>query len=184
MLYYLDNFSCSAPRAVGERGGGAGGFGVARDVGDGGAGAPAAGDSTVVAQIQQFRKNRGLNENYAREVMELHTLGVDGGYTQQDVTQAARVLTGWTVYPMNDAGKGILNRFSEDQLARRGFVHEGDFLFNANRHDKGEKIVLGHFFPAGMAAFMIEGGDTARDAGASSFDGTVHRAQARCPLCE
>ena len=81
--------------------------------------------------------------------MELHTLGVDGGYTQQDVTQAARVLTGWTVYPMNDAGKGIINRFSEDQLASKGFVHEGDFLFNANRHDKGEKIVLGHTFPAG-----------------------------------
>ena len=118
MLYYLDNFSSSAPLAEGEDSG-------------------------------QFRKNKGLNENYAREVMELHTLGVDGGYTQQDVTQAARVLTGWTVYPMNDAGKGIINRFSEDQLARRGFVHEGDFLFNANRHDKGEKIVLGHTFPAG-----------------------------------
>jgi hypothetical protein len=81
--------------------------------------------------------------------MELHTLGVDGGYTQQDVTQAARVLTGWTIYPMSDAGKGIITRFSEDQLASRGFVHEGDFLFNANRHDKGEKIVLGHTFPAG-----------------------------------
>jgi uncharacterized protein (DUF1800 family) len=118
MLYYLDNFSSSAPLPVGQDSG-------------------------------QARKNRGLNENYAREVMELHTLGVDGGYTQQDVTQAARVLTGWTVYPMNDAGKGIINRFSEDQLASRGFVHEGDFLFNANRHDKGEKIVLGHTFPAG-----------------------------------
>ena len=95
------------------------------------------------------RKNRGLNENYAREVMELHTLGVDGGYTQQDVTQAARVLTGWGVYPMNENGKGIINRFSEDQLARRGFVHEGDFLFNANRHDKGEKKVMGQTFAAG-----------------------------------
>jgi uncharacterized protein (DUF1800 family) len=136
MLYYLDNFSSSAPLPEGQRA-------------DGEVGALAGGDSTVMAQIQQFRKNRGLNENYAREVMELHTLGVDGGYTQQDVTQAARVLTGWTVYPMNDAGKGIINRFSEDQLASRGFVHEGDFLFNANRHDKGEKIVLGHTFPAG-----------------------------------
>jgi len=160
MLYYLDNFSSSAPLPEGQGGGRAGGFGGRRspagsasDEGrvakDGGAGAIAGGDSTVTAQIQQFRKNRGLNENYAREVMELHTLGVDGGYTQQDVTQAARVLTGWTVYPMNDAGKGIINRFSEDQLASKGFVHEGDFLFNANRHDKGEKIVLGHTFPAG-----------------------------------
>jgi uncharacterized protein (DUF1800 family) len=155
MLYYLDNFSSSAPLAEGgdrgdRRAGIAGGASDAgRAAGDSGAGAIVGGDSTVTAQIQQFRKNRGLNENYAREVMELHTLGVDGGYTQQDVTQAARVLTGWTVYPMNDAGKGIINRFSEDQLVRRGFVHEGDFLFNANRHDKGEKIVLGHTFPAG-----------------------------------
>src|SRR5260221_118888 len=98
---------------------------------------------------EQARKNRGLNENYAREVMELHTLGVDGGYTQQDVTQAARVLTGWGVYPMNENGKGIVERFSEDQLARRGFVHEGDFFFNANRHDKGEKKVLARTFAAG-----------------------------------
>jgi uncharacterized protein (DUF1800 family) len=93
--------------------------------------------------------NRGLNENYAREVMELHTLGVDGGYTQQDVTQAARVLTGWGVYPMTEQAKGVVARFSEEQLARKGFVHNGDFFFNANRHDKGDKIVLGHAFPAG-----------------------------------
>jgi uncharacterized protein (DUF1800 family) len=65
------------------------------------------------------------------------------------VTQAARVLTGWTVYPMNENAKKFVNRFNPDQLARRGFVHEGDFLFNANRHDKGEKTVLGHVFPAG-----------------------------------
>ena len=44
-------------------------------------------------------KMQGLNENYAREIMELHTLGVDGGYTQADVTQAARVLTGWSLNP-------------------------------------------------------------------------------------
>jgi len=97
----------------------------------------------------QGRKNRGLNENYAREVMELHTLGVDGGYTQQDVTQAAKVLTGWGVYPMNPDGKGFVQRFSEDQMAGRGFVHEGDFFFNVNRHDKGAKKVLGHDFAAG-----------------------------------
>jgi uncharacterized protein (DUF1800 family) len=104
-----------------------------------------AGDSMMAGA----KKNRGLNENYAREVMELHTLGVDGGYTQQDVTQAARVLTGWGVYPMNENGKGLIGRFSEDQLARRGFVHEGDFFFNANRHDRGEKKVLGQTFVAG-----------------------------------
>ena len=113
-----------------------------------GAFAQQAGQGAVAAQVQQAQKNRGLNENYAREVMELHTLGVDGGYTQQDVTQAAKVLTGWGVYPMNENGKGIVQRFSEDQLARRGFVHEGDFFFNANRHDREAKKVLGHDFPA------------------------------------
>ena len=98
-------------------------------------------------------KAAGLNENYAREVMELHTLGVDGGYSQNDVTQAARVLTGWTVFPMNDKGygsamKGIINRIGEDKLTERGFVHEGDFLFAINRHDNKEKTVLGKKFPA------------------------------------
>ncbi|HEV2482719.1 MAG TPA: DUF1800 domain-containing protein [Puia sp.] len=120
MLYYLDNFSSSA--AV---------------------------DSTKMSA----GRARGLNENYAREVMELHTLGVDGGYTQQDVTEAARVLTGWGVYPMGEFAKGPqaarLHQFSDEQIARRGFVHDGDFFFNANRHDKGEKVVLGHVFPAG-----------------------------------
>jgi uncharacterized protein (DUF1800 family) len=99
------------------------------------------------------QRARGLNENYAREVMELHTLGVDGGYTQQDVTQAARVLTGWGIYPIGEYAKGggmaMLKKFSDQQIASRGFVHEGDFFFNANRHDKGEKTVLGHVFPAG-----------------------------------
>jgi uncharacterized protein (DUF1800 family) len=95
----------------------------------------------------------GLNENYAREVMELHTLGVDGGYTQQDVTQAARVLTGWTIYPISDFGygsamKGLVTRIGPDNLARKGFIRDSDFLFTPNRHDHGEKIVLGHDFPA------------------------------------
>ena len=135
MLFYLDNFSSSAAvdnSAAGEEGAGAGGA-----------------DSVVAVRVRQARRSRGLNENYAREVMELHTLGVEGGYTQEDVTQAARVLTGWTVYPMNENAQRLIDRFNPDQLARRGFVHEGDFLFNANRHDKGEKTVLGHVFPAG-----------------------------------
>lgn len=83
------------------------------------------------------KKKQGLNENYAREVMELHTLGVDGGYTQQDVTQAARVLTGWTVYPIMPDKQPVL---------KRGAVHNGDFLFLPARHDSGEKIVLGKKF--------------------------------------
>ncbi len=81
-------------------------------------------------------------------------MGVDGGYTQSDVTQAARILTGWTIAPMGDNGygaaiKNVLNRVGEENLAKRGFVREGDFLFAMNRHDNGEKIVLGKTFPAG-----------------------------------
>lgn len=71
-------------------------------------------------------KTAGLNENYARELMELHTLGVDGGYTQQDVRELARMLTGWT--------------FNPRALALR---NEG-FVFDARRHDKGDKQWLGH----------------------------------------
>ncbi len=104
-------------------------------------------------KIQKAKKAQGLNENYAREVMELHTLGVEGGYTQQDVTQAARVLTGWTVYPMGEYGyggamKSAIQRLGEERLNKIGFVHDGDFLFAVNRHDNGEKLVLGKKFPA------------------------------------
>ena len=108
----------------------------------------------AINKLKNRKKGQGINENYAREVMELHTLGVDGGYTQNDVTQAARVLTGWTVYPMSDYGPGnairkIIDRIGEDKFSERGFVHEGDFLFTANRHDNGEKVVLGNRFKAG-----------------------------------
>jgi uncharacterized protein (DUF1800 family) len=65
---------------------------------------------------------QGLNENYARELMELHTVGVNGGYTQADVIQAARVLTGWTI----------------DRP-----LYDGQFTFNPNRHEPGTKKVLG-----------------------------------------
>lgn len=70
----------------------------------------------------QRKAPEGINENYARELMELHTLGVNGGYTQADVIQAARVLTGWTV-----------------DRPQRG----GAFIFNPNRHEPGTKKVLG-----------------------------------------
>ena len=102
----------------------------------------------ALQRLQKAKKSQGINENYAREVMELHTLGVDGGYTQQDVTQAARVLTGWTVYPMGVYNNGMQKQLAvnEDKLKARGFVHDGDFLFVPNRHDNGEKIVLGRKF--------------------------------------
>jgi uncharacterized protein (DUF1800 family) len=73
-------------------------------------------------------KREGLNENYARELMELHTLGVDGGYTQQDVTEVARAFTGWTI-----------------DRPRQG----GAFVFRPALHDQGSKRVLGQTIPAG-----------------------------------
>ena len=105
-------------------------------------------------QLQQKKSQGGLNENYAREVMELHTLGVDGGYTQNDVTQAARVLTGWTLGPLGKLGYGssarkLMDRMSEQEMTAKGYVIDGDFMFAANRHDNGEKVVLGKKFPAG-----------------------------------
>lgn len=113
----------------------------------------------IQAQLQRAKPNnqnkkQGLNENYAREVMELHTMGVDGGYTQSDVTQAARVLTGWTLAPMGENGYGapikkLMERVGDEKLRQQGFVHEGDFLFAMNRHDNGEKVVLGKKFPSG-----------------------------------
>jgi uncharacterized protein (DUF1800 family) len=71
---------------------------------------------------------KGLNENYGRELMELHTLGVDGGYTQKDVTEVARAFTGWTI-----------------DNPRQG----GGFTFNPRLHDAGQKVVLGHVIKAG-----------------------------------
>ena len=82
-------------------------------------------DPERLAKIKKAKKAQGLNENYAREVMELHTLGVDGGYTQSDVTELAKVLTGWTI-----------------QQPQRG----GDFQFDERRHEPGAKTVLGETF--------------------------------------
>jgi len=96
MLFYLDNWLSIGPNS------------------------PAAGN-----RPGQPRKpntaNVGLNENYGRELMELHTLGVDGGYTQADVTQVARVFTGWTVRPLDQGW---------------------EFFFDPKRHEPGPKVVL------------------------------------------
>jgi uncharacterized protein (DUF1800 family) len=98
MLYYLDNWQSSMRHDI-----------------------PATKDKPA-------RSYGGINENYARELMELHTLGVDGGYTQKDVQEVARCLTGWTIRKPNE---------------------EGTFVFNPNAHDNGEKTVLGVRIPAG-----------------------------------
>jgi uncharacterized protein (DUF1800 family) len=107
MLFYLDNWQSVGPDAPQARGkqGAPGKLGAAGK-----------------------RAARGLNENYGRELLELHTLGVDGGYTQADVTEAARCFTGWTILQ-----------------PQRG----GEFAFNKRVHDEGGKTVLGVRIPAG-----------------------------------
>jgi len=98
MLYYLDNWRSSVARPY-----------------------PATKDKPAGV-------DGGINENYARELLELHTMGVDGGYTQKDVQEVARCFTGWTIEKPNE---------------------EGLFLYRPGFHDKGEKIILGHRIPAG-----------------------------------
>ena len=107
MLFYLDNWQSSAPDS-------------AETMGRRGRGAFRRPQPPTQAQPQNRR--RGINENYARELMELHTLGVDGGYTQKDVQEVARAFTGWTI-----------------DMPRQG----GGFRFEPRMHDDGEKTVLG-----------------------------------------
>jgi len=82
----------------------------------------------------------GVNENYARELMELHTLGVDAGYTQRDVQELARVLTGFGV-DRRDPTTVPLPRFKPELAGQ--FIWQGLYQFNPNRHDYGEKHLLG-----------------------------------------
>jgi len=104
MLFYLDNWLSMGPKSP---------VAVASNKGKPGQAAP------------------GLNENYGRELMELHTVSVNGGYTQHDVTELARVLTGWTMQP--------LEHQPPEQAAA--------FQFNAKKHEPGDKVVLGHTIP-------------------------------------
>jgi uncharacterized protein (DUF1800 family) len=117
MLAYLDNFQSIGPSSPGARAGQR-------------SGAP----------------RRGLNENYARELLELHTLGVNGGYTQQDVQELARVLTGWTIdgigglaartVPANQRGRGMPRRVRPEPGTPIGFT------FQELLHEPGTKTVL------------------------------------------
>lgn len=125
MLFYLDQWQ-SAADSLHPTLTAAGGVGRRRPLRGGQPPRPA----------QQRR--RGLNENYARELLELHTLGVDAGYTQQDVIEVARALTGWTMNPRQQA----------------------EFVFRPEVHDAGRKLVLGHALPAGRG---IEDGEEVLD---------------------
>ena len=124
MLFYLDNFQSVSPNAN---------QGNAR--------------RRLMNQempAQQQRPRRGINENYARELMELHTLGVDGGYTQKDVQEVARCFTGWTIFQPRGGAAAVTALNGE--AARRT---AGTFFFNARVHDDGEKTVLGRKIPSG-----------------------------------
>lgn len=114
MLYYLDNWESVAPDTFGV-----GPYAPIRATLNG---VP---NSIIPSALQ--REAHGLNENYGREVMELHTLGVKGGYTQDDVRAVARCFTGWTV---------------RDSM-------NPEFVFAKFMHADGEKVVLGHKIPAG-----------------------------------
>jgi uncharacterized protein (DUF1800 family) len=96
MLFYLDNHLSSVPSPQAQ--------------------------AALRRAAPNLRRQQGINENYARELMELHTLGVDGGYTQKDVTEVARAFTGWTI----DRPRVSAN-----------------FIFRPQMHDRGEKVVLG-----------------------------------------
>jgi uncharacterized protein (DUF1800 family) len=116
MLFYLDNWRSTRdgmPR-------------LARRVSLGDSGPSE--DEAAMDDDEDAEPRPGLNENYARELLELHTLGVDGGYTQQDVREVARAFTGWSL-----------------RRPRR----EPEFFFRRRAHDSGEKGVLGHRIPAG-----------------------------------
>jgi len=120
MLFYLDNFLSADPRAAERQA-------MERAMRQGRYGRRW--PPRPAANPQQAKKNeRGLNENYGRELMELHTLGVDGGYTQKDVTEVARCFTGWTI----------------DKPRQYA-----DFKFDEKLHDPDPKIVLGKKIHAG-----------------------------------
>ena len=124
MLFYLDNWMSADPNGPHPAGGWGLTPGGRNSAGFRGGGVRPQG--LRPGQGQNARK--GLNENYGRELMELHTLGVDGGYTQKDVTEVARAFTGWTI-----------------ANPRQG----GGFVFEPRIHDPEQKIVLGHVIKAG-----------------------------------
>ncbi len=116
MLVYRDNFQSIGPGSRGARAGGRRG------------------------------QQRGLNENYARELLELHTLGVNGGYTQQDVQELAKILTGWTVSGLARPGLGAQR--GRRQMATRDEDEIG-FAFQEPLHEPGAKTVMGVTYAEG-----------------------------------
>jgi uncharacterized protein (DUF1800 family) len=125
MLFYLDNFLSADPRAAQRQ---AQMRAMRQSRGGFGRGWPPRPQQQPQAQQKAKKNTRGLNENYGRELMELHTLGVEGGYTQKDVTELARCFTGWTI-----------------EKPRQN----PEFKFDEKVHDPDPKIVLGKKIHAG-----------------------------------
>ena len=123
MLFYLDNWQSVGPHSDAALGTKSHPGSAVRPRWVNGPFGPHPLPSTKPVANSQQKRRSGLNENYARELMELHTLGVNGGYTQKDVTEVARVFTGWTL-----------------EEPREG----GGFVFRPRMHEPGEKVVLGH----------------------------------------
>src|SRR5205814_10477385 len=107
----------------------------------------------AIQQATQQRQKRGINENYARELMELHTLGVDGGYTQADIIEVAKCFTGWTIADPRGYRRAAANEIQGkdnkaiEKLQRMAGVPDdlesGAFYFNSRWHEGGVKTVLG-----------------------------------------
>ena len=153
MLFYLDNWLSADPAAAERQ----------QELQQQRCSAAAAAPDPARAQQAQQRR-RGLNENYGRELLELHTLGVDGGYTQKDIIEVARAFTGWTIAPQNQkpGGQLVAPFRANGRRAQTGprAVQEGEFRFAPMLHDTGEKIVLGHKIKAGGG---IEDGEQVLD---------------------
>lgn len=141
MLFYLDNFESISPNAQMP--------GQNRN-----ARRPFAGLlGNNQQQLQQQRQRRGINENYARELMELHTLGVDGGYSQKDIIEVAKCFTGWTIADPRGYRRAAAATIqgTEDRRVNRlqrlqgvpDDVESGEFYFNSRWHEGGAKNVLG-----------------------------------------
>ena len=121
MLFYLDNFLSVDPNAAARQA-------AQRAMRQQMRRYPYGGYPATTPAAQKKKQERGLNENYGRELMELHTLGVDGGYTQKDVTEVARCFTGWTIEKPREIAK---------------------FKFDEKQHDPDPKVVLGKKIHAG-----------------------------------
>ncbi len=170
MLFYLDNFESRTPNAQPARGGNQMAQRIQQALRNGELRPQARErikeqfkltDAQLDERIKQLKTTPpaaansrvGINENYARELMELHTLGVDGGYSQKDIVEVAKAFTGWTIVDPRGyrrAAASMINGTEEQRLSRLqrtagvpDDAESGSFYFNPRWHENGEKMVLG-----------------------------------------